>query len=167
MSCSVLDGHKILWEFETEVYPRTLNWRGSSITFDDKNRTVTFEQDSSAFGRIILVTPNIMTISDVSKFENQSEKISKSPNGKFRALVQSKENTMEFLVTDSNQNIVWRSEMINCSSTIDWKNCNIVWDDGGGTVIYDYESFGNSYFNKFYLRTPQIIEPENGQSFAY
>ena len=73
---------------------------------------------------------------------------------------------MELVIRDSNQSIIWQCKMLNCSSVIDWHDCNVAWDDSG-TVLFDYKSRGNSYIKAFSMRTIPLLDLEEDESFFY
>ena len=171
MSLTVLDGRRIVWELSAEIYPKSLTWRGSTIDFHDGDNTIIFYQGQHglqgvAFLNIMVMTPDIMDLSQISEYKGRSEISSKSENGRYEAFAMSDTDKMELVIRDSNQNIIWQCNMLNCSSVIDWHDCNVVWDDSG-TVLFDYKSRGNSYIRAFSMRTIPLLDPEEDESFFY
>ncbi len=168
MNLTVFHGHEPYWKFCAEIYPKSISWRGSSIIYDEDDYTVTFEHGrygNSSFESIMFKTPGILEVDQINEFKGRSEKISKSPNGKYEASAQSDADKMELIVRNSKRNILWQCKMTKCSSVIDWQYCDIVWEDK--LVIYDCKLSDKTYLNDFFLRTPILLDPDNFESFQY
>jgi len=110
MCLTVLDGRRTVWQFSAEIYPKSMSWRGSSIKFHDVDNSITFDHGQYGglpFIGIMMTTPDIMDLSEISEFKGRSEKISRSQNGKYEAFVMSDTDKMELVIRDSNQSIIW------------------------------------------------------------
>ena len=168
MSLTVLAGRRTVWKFSAEIYPKSINWRGSSINFHDSENSITFYQGQQGlpFINIMVMTPDIMNLSQISEFKGRSEKISRSQNGRYEAFAMSDTDKMELIIRDSNQSIIWQCKMSKCSSVIDWQYCNVEWDDSG-TVLFGYESSKSSYIKYFSMRTIPLLDLEEDESFFY
>ena len=171
MSLTVLDGRRIVWKFSAEIYPKSMTWRGSTIDSNDEDNTIIFYQGQHglqgvAFLNIMVMTPDIMDLSQISEYKGRSEISSKSENGRYEAFAMSDTDKMEIVLRDSNQNIIWQCKMLNCSSVIDWHDCNVAWDHSG-TVLFDYKSSGNSYIKAFSMQTIPLLDIEEDESFFY
>ena len=168
MRLTVLDGRRTVWEFSAEVYPKSINWRGSSIEFQDADNSISFSQGQQGlpFIDIMVTTPDLMDLSQISEFKGRSEIFSRSQNGMYEAFAMSDTDKMELVIRDSNRGIIWQCIMTNCSSVIDWQYCHVEWDDSG-TVVFGYESGKSSYIKAFSMRTIPLLDLEKDESFFY
>ncbi len=166
MFLTVLDGSETVWEFSTEIYPKSINWRGSSIVFYDSENSISFYQGQQnlPFMNIMIMTPDIMDLSQIIEFKGRSEKISTSQNGRYEAFAMSDTDKMELVIRDSNHSLVWQCKMSHCSSVIDWQYCNIEWGDAG-TVLFTHKPNESSYIKYFSMRTIPLLDLEKNESF--
>ncbi len=160
MGFGVYDGDGAVWEFSTEMYPKSMSWRGSHIDFDASDNSITFSQGAqeTPFEYISVKTPDIMDLSHVIEFKGKSKKVSRSQNGRYEAVAMSDTDKMEWVIKDLNQSIIWQCKMINCSSVIDWQYGIIEWHDEG-TVVFTYDPNGCSYIKFFSMRTKPLLAP--------
>lgn len=169
INLSVMNRSKAQWHFYTEPYPpHTIFFGGRDsgkdiIAYDDKTKRVKFNMYrivKPLISKCILITSNILEERKDEMVTGKSEIISKSPNGQFVASAQSNKDIMEFVVKDSDQTILWKFEMRNCSTVIDWKEGSITWSYMSD-IIFNYGPFDNTYISKFYLKTNPIYDSQN------
>lgn len=166
MHLTVFEGRRTVWQFSAEMYPKSMSWRGSAIYFHDKDYSVSFAQGLLDFMDILVVTPDIMCVSQISEYKGRSEISSKSQNSRYEAFAMSDTDKMELVVKGPNQKIIWQCKMSNCTSVINWKDCIVEWNDSG-IVIFNYEPGEKSYIKRFYIQTPQLLDLEQNESFVF